>query len=569
MKRLQTKLLKLRDERMKVCYEIFSGIKIIKLQAWEDSYRDRVMSFRDRELSQLKKYLLTRSVFSTVTNTLPSIVGAVVFAAYILVGHKSLDVSTALTSLSLLDILRFPLFMLPTALNSIIQANVSLMRMKKFLLEEEYDTVKHGLLEDVGIRCKNAHFSYQSSSDDNIDNHSNTAVLENINIEMKNEGLHAIVGKVGSGKTTLINGLLGEAKCIHGEVYCRGSIALVSQQPFILNATLRDNILFGQPFDLLRYNQAIHASALESDLKTFPDADNTEIGEKGINLSGGQRSRISIARAVYANADIYLFDDPLASVDGHVGRHIFDECIIKELEGKLRILITNAVTYLSQCDQILVLEKGHIAQCGAFDDLYKEKSGIMHHMVRSVSDTTLASCDSSDNMDVHCSFSESGLVSDARDRKHNLNDKKDVITKEKKESSLCDGTAAKLISAEDRNTGHVPFSTYKVWFEAAFRIYLLFPLLFLYLSIRCFDTASAFWLSIWSEYATTDNEVTTYLSVYVLLQIMNLLAVYAKLVFLFLCGLRSSRKLFRNLLESILHAVSPSIFLLFYAKHPF
>ena len=540
MKKLQSQLLKVKDERMKVCYEVLSGIKVIKLQAWEDSYIQKVMKYRDSELNRLKKYVLARASFSTVSNTLPATVGAVVFVTYVMVGH-SLDVSTALTSLSLFNILRFPLMMVPNTLNNIIEANVSLMRIKKFLLEEECDTVKEGGLEDVGIVFRNADFSYHASVED--------TALRHVSVEMKNGGLYAIIGHVGSGKSTLLHGLLGDAKCVNGEVYCRGSIAFISQQAFIQNATLKNNILFGKPFDKERYNKAIYVSALESDLKILPGGDETEIGEKGINLSGGQRARVSIARAVYADADIYLFDDPLAAVDGHVGRHIFDECIVKQLQGKLRILVTNAITYLPSCDEILVVERGDIVQCGTYTELLKEKHGIMYDLARSVSDSALSSFAEEENEDEVQSDTE-----ETRRRRSSLTRssiKRNSIssTTEEKKKTM------KLISVEDRATGDVPFSIYKLWFDAGFGAYIL-VLISLYILIKCFDVASAFWLSFWSEYATVDNEVTVYLTVYVSLQALYFVGEYIKLIFLYLCGLKASRKLFEDILIRILHAVS-------------
>ena len=474
-------------------------------------------------------------------------------------GH-SLDVSTALTSLSLFNILRFPLMMVPNTLTNIVEASVSLNRIKKFLLEEECDTVKEGHLEDVGVVFKNANFSYQTS----VDGTDGAIIaLKDVSVEMKNGGLYAVIGHVGSGKSTLLHGLLGDAKCVNGEVYCRGSVAFISQQAFIQNATLRDNILFGQPYNKARYNQAIYVSALDSDLKILPAGDGTEIGEKGINLSGGQRARVSIARAVYADADVYLFDDPLAAVDGHVGRHIFDECIIKQLQGKLRILVTNAVSYLPQCDQILVIERGEVVQCGTYADLLKEKRGIMYDLARSVSDSALSSFrdSESDFEDEIHSDKEEILVSSIRSiskrsSSKRRSSKRSSINRSNISSTEPQNKTTKLMTVEDRATGDVPLSIYKVWFNAGFGALFLSFFLSLYFIIRFFDVAGTFWLSFWSEYATADNEVTLYLSVYVLLQMMFFVCIYIKLIFLYLCGLKASRKLFKDILERILHAVS-------------
>lgn len=188
--------------------------------------------------------------------------------------------------------------------------------------------------------------------------------------------LIAVVGKVGSGKSSFIHALLGEMHKVGGSYYINGSLSYAAQQAWIQNATLRDNILFGKPFDEKTYREVIDACALVTDLNILAAGDRTEIGEKGINLSGGQKQRISLARAVYNDSDVYLFDDPLSAVDAHVGKHIFDNVVGPDgiLRGKTRIFVTNALSFLSECDEIIMLDNGTIAEMGSYDSLV-EKDG--------------------------------------------------------------------------------------------------------------------------------------------------------------------------------------------------
>ncbi|KAG0242470.1 hypothetical protein BGW41_004038 [Actinomortierella wolfii] len=206
-------------------------------------------------------------------------------------------------------------------------------------------------------------------------------VLHNISLTIKRGSLTAVVGRVGEGKSSLVNALLGELYKYNGTVRAYGSLAYVAQSAWILNDTVRNNILFGHKYDKERYLEVIKACALLPDFKMLISGDKTMIGEKGINLSGGQKQRISIARAVYANADVYILDDPLSAVDAHVDRHIFSEAINKLLANKTRILVTNGVHHLKDVDQIIVIKKGRISQDGQYNDLIKDTTGDLYRLV--------------------------------------------------------------------------------------------------------------------------------------------------------------------------------------------
>ncbi|XP_014664888.1 PREDICTED: multidrug resistance-associated protein 1-like [Priapulus caudatus] len=195
--------------------------------------------------------------------------------------------------------------------------------------------------------------------------------LSNINLEVKQGSLVAVVGKVASGKSSLVSALLGEMEKLIGKVNIKGTIAYAAQQAWIQNATLKQNIIFNKPYDARKYDRVIEACALKPDFEILPDGDRTEIGEKGINLSGGQKQRVSLARAVYNDTEIVIFDDPLSAVDAHVGKHIFEKVIGPHgmLKNKTRVLTTNSISFLPQFDQILVLSGGRISEVGTYREL--------------------------------------------------------------------------------------------------------------------------------------------------------------------------------------------------------
>lgn len=202
--------------------------------------------------------------------------------------------------------------------------------------------------------------------------------------------LVAVVGSVGSGKSSLLSALLGEMEKVSGRVNTKGSIAYVPQQAWIQNATLQNNILFGKPYDKKRYDRVIEACALKPDFAMLPAGDQTEIGEKGINLSGGQKQRVSLARAVYQDADIYLLDDPLSAVDSHVGKHIFEQVIGPTglLNKCTRVLVTHGVTYLPKVDNIFVLSHGEISESGSYQQLMEKKGDFADFLIQHLQDTT-------------------------------------------------------------------------------------------------------------------------------------------------------------------------------------
>lgn len=273
--------------------------------------------------------------------------------------NNVLDAQTAFVSLALFNVLRFPTAMFPMMITLAAQAWVSVKRIDKFLNEEELDpTNVTNNPSDNALQILRGTFSWGGQD----------KILKNINMRVKKKELVAVVGPVGCGKSSLVSALLGEMEKLEGQVNVDGKVAYIPQQAWIQNCTLEKNITFGRAFNKKLYDRVIDACALTADLAMLPAGDQTEIGEKGINLSGGQKQRISIARAVYSDADIYLFDDPLSAVDAHVGRHIFDNVLGENglLKNKTRFLVTNAINFLPRVDEIFVIKNGFISESGSY-----------------------------------------------------------------------------------------------------------------------------------------------------------------------------------------------------------
>ncbi|KAM6306423.1 ATP-binding cassette sub-family C member 2 [Aegotheles albertisi] len=371
-KNIQIRNMKNKDERMKIMSEILNGIKILKLFAWEPSFEKRINEIRGRELKDLVNFSYLQSISIFVFTCAPVLVSLASFAVYVLVDENNiLDAQKAFTAISLFNVLRFPMAMLPMVLSSLVQTKVSTVRLERYLGGEDLDTsaIHHNAIEGSAVRFSEATFAWEQDGN---------AAIRDVTLDIAPGSLVAVVGAVGSGKSSLVSAMLGEMENIKGHVNIQGSLAYVPQQAWIQNATLKDNILFGSELDEARYQQVIKACALLPDLELLPAGDQTEIGEKGINLSGGQKQRVSLARAVYNNADIYILDDPLSAVDAHVGKYLFDHVLGPKglLQKKTRILVTHSISFLPQVDNIVVLVAGAVSEYGSYSSLLAKRAAF-------------------------------------------------------------------------------------------------------------------------------------------------------------------------------------------------
>ena len=368
MKRLQKEQMKNKDSRTRLMTEILNNMKSIKLYAWSTAFMNKLNVIRnDQELKTLRKIGASQAIANFTWSTTPFLVSCSTFAVFVLTGDQPLSTEIVFPALTLFNLLTFPLAILPMVITSIIEATVAIGRLTDYFTAEELqpDAVINKepatYVGDEAVRIRDATFTWDKSR----------RCLESINFSANKGELSCVVGRVGSGKSSLLQAVLGDVWKISGEVVVRGRVAYVAQQAWVMNASVRENIVFGHRWDPQFYDRTVNACALADDLKTLPDGDRTEVGERGISLSGGQKARLTLARAVYARADVYLLDDCLSAVDQHVGRHLIDHVFGSRglLASKTRILATNSIPVLLEADFITLLRDGSIAEKGTYDQL--------------------------------------------------------------------------------------------------------------------------------------------------------------------------------------------------------
>lgn len=578
----QVEQMRYKDERIKLMNEILNGIKVLKLYAWEKSFIEKVLAIRQKELNVLRKTAFLGALSTMAWTSAPFLVALTTFAVYVTVDENNvLDAEKAFVSLSLFNILRFPLNMLPQVISSLVQASVSLKRIQSFLSHDELDPEsvdKKGSSSEFAVSIINGKFTWDRQD---------PPVLHNINMMVPQGSLLAVVGHVGCGKSSLISALLGEMEKTEGDVSVRGSVAYVPQQAWIQNATLRDNILFGKAFNECKYRCVLEACALTPDLEVLPGGDMTEIGEKGINLSGGQRQRVSLARALYSDADVYLLDDPLSAVDAHVAKHIFDNLIGPEgaLKGKTRILVTHGISFLPQVDNIMVMVDGRVSEMGSYQELLKQNGAFAEFLRNYALEDILEEDEASDDiLEEEELFPEDALsnhtdivdseptINEAKRsflrqisilsadgegarcrsvRRHGCGQKKLMENQEKKKPQEVD----KLIQAETTETGKVKVTVYLEYAKAV-GLVLSVVICLLYGCQSAAAIGANIWLSDWTNDAATNytqERVHMRVGVYAALGIAQGILVLISSLTLYMGNIGAARKLHLNLVTNKLH----------------
>lgn len=352
-------------------------MKSIKLYAWGSAFMQKLNYVRnDQELKTLRKIGAAQAVANFTWSTTPFLVSCSTFAVFVLTKDTPLTTDIVFPALTLFNMLTFPLAILPMVITSIIEASVAVGRLTSFFVAEELQpdaVILKGAVEDHGdesLSIRDGTFSW--------DRHSDRTALENIDFTATKGELSCIVGRVGAGKSSFLQALLGDLWKVRGQVVVHGSTAYVAQQAWVMNASVKENILFGHRYDPSFYDKTIKGCALTEDFAQLPDGDDTEVGERGISLSGGQKARLTLARAVYARADVYLLDDCLSAVDQHVGRHLIENVLGPNglLAGKTRVLATNSIPVLMEADFICLLREGKIIERGTYNQLMAMKGEV-------------------------------------------------------------------------------------------------------------------------------------------------------------------------------------------------
>ncbi|NXP73824.1 MRP3 protein, partial [Ramphastos sulfuratus] len=559
----QVQQMRYKDSRIKLMNEILGGIKVLKLYAWEPCFSEQVLEIRRSELRVLKKaaYLNSLSTFAWVSA--PFLVALTTFSVYVLVDEKNvLDAEKAFVSLSLFNILRFPLTMLPQVISNLVQTSVSLKRIQQFLSHDELDP---NCVETKAIAPGNAiHVTHGTFSWGKELKPS----LKDINLLVPSGALVAIVGHVGCGKSSLVSALLGEMEKLEGEVAVKGSVGYVPQQAWIQNATLKENILFGQAPNEQKYHSVLEACALKTDLEVLPGGDQTEIGEKGINLSGGQRQRVSLARAVYSGADIYLLDDPLSAVDSHVAKHIFDRVIGPDgvLKGKTRVLVTHGIGFLPQVDHIIVLVDGKISETGSYQELLKQNKAFAEFLRNYTLEEDIEEDEptmledevllAEDTLSIHTDLADNEPVSsEARKQFLSLGGFEPSSSSDKEVCSLCVSPWALLYQAGVVCGLQVKLSVFWQYMKAVSPVLSLL-ICFLYCCQNAAAIGANVWLSDWTNEPVingTQHNTAMRIGVYAALGLLQGLIVLISSFILAMGGINAARTLHTALLENKFH----------------
>ena len=339
----------------------------------------------DKELKTLRKIGAAQAFANFTWSSTPFLVSCSTFMVFVLTQKQPLTTEIVFPALTLFNLLTFPLAILPMVITSIVEASVAVGRLTSFFSADELQpdaVTRREAAEEIGeesIRIIDGTFTWNREGEH--------LALQDISFSANKGDLSCIIGRVGAGKSSFLLSILGDLWKICGAVVVRGDIAYVAQQSWVMNASVKENIVFGHRWDPNFYNQTVRACALLEDFESLPDGDRTEVGERGISLSGGQRARLTLARAVYARADIYLLDDVLSAVDQHVGRHLIEHVLGPKglLSGKTRILATNSIPVLMEADHITLLKEGRIVESGSYNQVMANKERIAN-LIRTARD---------------------------------------------------------------------------------------------------------------------------------------------------------------------------------------
>ncbi|EEF27679.1 multidrug resistance-associated protein 2, 6 (mrp2, 6), abc-transoprter, putative, partial [Ricinus communis] len=548
-KRYQSKIMEAKDNRMKATAEVLRNMKILKLQAWDSQFLHKLESLRTTEYNWLWKSLRLSAISAFVFWGSPAFISVITFGACMLMGIQ-LTAGRVLSALATFRMLQDPIFNLPDLLSVIAQGKVSADRVASYLQEGEipHDSTEY-LPKDqteFEVEIDGGKFSW--------DPESSVPTLDGIKLKVKRGMKVAICGTVGSGKSSLLCCILGEIQKLSGTVKISGTKAYVPQSPWILTGNIRENILFGNPYDSAKYSRTIRACALTKDFELFSCGDLTEIGERGINMSGGQKQRIQIARAVYQDADIYLLDDPFSAVDAHTGTQLFQECLMGILKDKTILYVTHQVEFLPAADLILVMQNGRIAEAGTFDELLKQHIGfeilVGAHSQALESVLKVENSRRTSENPVPNDESNSDSTSNA-----NLSS-----TRQDSNSDLCIETkekGGKLVQDEEREKGSIGKEVYWSYITIVKRGALIPIILLAQSSFQVLQIASNYWIA-WASPPTSESEpiigMNVILLVYMLLSFGSSIFVLVRAILIAIAGLATAQKLFTNMLHSILRA---------------
>ncbi|KAG5204285.1 hypothetical protein JEQ12_002261 [Ovis aries] len=553
---LRSKTAALTDKRIRTMSEVITGIRTIKMNAWEKSFIDRITRLRSKEISKILKSSYLRGMNLASFFTVSKIMIFVTFITNELLDNW-ITASQVFVVVTLFEALRFSSTLyFPMAIEKVSEAVVSIQRIKNFLLLDEITQCYPLLPSDgkmiVDVQALTA--SWEKASE--------TPTLQGLSFTVRPGEVLAVAGPVGAGKSSLLSALLGELPPSQGKVSVHGRIAYASQQPWVFPGTVKSNILFGKKYEEDRYEEVIRACALEEDLQLLEEGDLTEIGDRGTPLSEGQKARVSLARAVYQDADIYLLDDPLSAVDAGVSRHLFEQCIYQALQEKITILVTHQLQHLKDASEILVLNKGKMEARGPYSVLQRyeinvfspfEEEDELYEPSPSPAAPTLVS---------------ESLFQSLQSARPSL---KDAAPEDQETENI-----QVVLPLEDHLEGKVDFKTYKNYFTAGVEWPVIIFLILANIAAQVAYVLQDWWLAYWANvqsdlyfvgYLKEDEDVVFVLNwclgVYSGLTVSTVLFGITRSLLIFYILVNSSRALHNKMLESVLGAP-----VLFFHRNP-
>ncbi|XP_045018372.1 ATP-binding cassette sub-family C member 4 isoform X6 [Bubalus bubalis] len=553
---LRSKTAALTDKRIRTMSEVITGIGTIKMNAWEKSFIDLITRLRSKEISKILKSSYLRGMNLASFFTVSKIMIFVTFIANELLDNL-ISASQVFVVVTLFEALRFSSTLyFPMAIEKVSEAVVSIQRIKNFLLLDEITQCYPLLPSDgkttVDVQAFTA--SWEKASE--------TPTLQGLSFTVRPGELLVVVGPVGAGKSSLLNALLGELPPSQGQVSVHGRIAYVSQQPWVFPGTIKSNILFGKKYKEDRYEEVIRACALEADLQLLEEGDLTEIGERGTPLSEGQKARVSLARAMYQDADIYLLDDPLSAVDAIVSRHLFEQCIRQALKEKITILVTHQLQYLKDASQILILKDGKMVKRGTYTEFLKSEVDIFSLFEKGNEQSEPSPVPGTPTL-----VSES-LVQSVQSPRPSL---KDAAPEDQDTENI-----QVTLPLENHLEGRVGFKTYENYFTAGAGWLVITFLILVNIAAQVVYVLQDWWLADWGNiqrdlyfrvYGKEDTffilDLNWYFTVYSGLIVSTILFGITRSLLIFYVLVNSSQTLHNKMLESILRAP-----VLFFNRNP-
>ncbi|GAK67638.1 ABC transporter family protein [Moesziomyces antarcticus] len=563
------------DKRNKAVNEVVGGIRVVKQFAWEQPYSDRVAELRKKEMAFHRVRLYLRSLNLALAFATPTIATVLSFVTYALVGNE-LDAAILFSSLSFFTLLRTPLQFLPIAWNAVVDAKNAADRIEKvFDAEIQHDQIVRDPAAEDAIKLQDASFTWETTPF--AATTETVATLDALDLTVPRGALCAVVGGVGSGKSSLVSALAGEMRQTQGKVTLASSTAVCAQTAWIQSTTIRNNIVFGNVFDPERYRYVLDKCCLLPDLATLAEGDQTIVGEKGVSLSGGQKQRLNIARALYHNSEIVLLDDCLSALDARVGADIFANVIAgPALQGKTRLLVTHSLNVLRSCDWLVYMENGRIAEQGTYDELVGSKSRVAELVLKHTKDQNDQSKDevgesSEGDPDARAgsilgshpednlarlrkdggASSISSTVTMEDDRKPDLSsDRSDKEVEKKTENEV---KSKALMQDEERSSGSVSRATYLSYLNAA-PLSVLLPLFVLAVLVFQGSTImSPVWL-MWWQRGTFGLQQGVCMGVYAIFGITQSLGLLSMGIIFSTFTIKSATTLHHRALQRVLHA---------------